>query len=80
MRSTTSTVGREIELVRKYVEILNVRLGHRLTFDINVPARLEEMSLPPMMLLPLVDHAIVHGLEQSRADGTISASVDLQDE
>jgi len=82
MRSTTSTVGREIELVCKYAEILNIRLGNRLTFEISLPARLNEVPMPPMMLLPLVDHAIVHGLERTRAEGTISVSVgvDSRDE
>jgi hypothetical protein len=79
MRSTTSTVRREIELVRKYVEILNVRLGNRLTFNISVPAGLSEVSLPPMMLLPLVDHALVHGLERRIASGTISVGVDVRE-
>ncbi|MET0440650.1 MAG: histidine kinase, partial [Casimicrobiaceae bacterium] len=76
MRSTTSTVGREIGLVRNYLEILNVRLGNRLAFAIDASAQFEDVEMPPMMLLPLVDHAIVHGLEKSRSEGTITIRID----
>lgn len=72
MRDTSSTVGQEIELVRAYLAIVRLRLGERLTVRIEVPPEVASMRMPPMMLLPLIDHAVVRGLEPSTADGKIS--------
>ena len=71
MRSTSSTVAQEIELARTYLDIVRIRLGDRLAFTIDVPTGLAEVRMPPMMLLPLVDHAITYGLEQSAGSGSI---------
>ena len=61
MRDTSSTVGQEIELARAYLAIVKVRLGDRLTYEIVMPDAASDVRMPPMMLLPLIDHAIVHG-------------------
>jgi LytS/YehU family sensor histidine kinase len=50
---------------------MRMRLGERLSFDIEVPPELASSRMPPMMLLPLVDHALVYGLEPSRTSGTL---------
>jgi hypothetical protein len=76
MRDSSSTVGQEIELARRYLEIAKIRLGNRLTFDLEVPSGLADARMPPMMLLPLVDHAIVHGLEQQNVDGAFRITVE----
>jgi hypothetical protein len=80
MRDTSSTVAQEVELARRYLDIVKIRLGNRLTYDIRVPPGLEDARMPPMMLLPLVDHAIVHGLERSRADGTLGIAIDAAED
>ena len=71
MRDTSSTVGQEIDLVRAYLAIVRLRLGERLSFEIETPAEVADARMPPMMLLPLVDHAIAHGLAGSQATGSI---------
>jgi hypothetical protein len=76
MRSTSSTVAQELELARAYLNIVKVRLGNRLTFEIDVPEGIGDARLPPMMLLPLIDHAIVVGLEKTHADGRIRIAVE----
>ena len=64
MRDTSSTVGREIELARAYLDIVRLRLGERLSVDIEAPPPgANDIRMPPMMLLPLIDHAVVRGLE-----------------
>jgi LytS/YehU family sensor histidine kinase len=75
MRSTSSTVAQELELARAYLNIVKVRLGNRLTFEINAPEGISDARLPPMMLLPLIDHAIAVGLETTRAEGRIRIAV-----
>ncbi len=71
MRETTSTVGQEVELARAYLNILKMRMGERLEFDIAVPAELENFPFPPLMLPSLVENAIKHGLEPQREGGRI---------
>jgi len=78
MRDTSSTVAREVELVRAYLDIVRLRLGECLVVRIEVPVEVAPMRMPPMMLLPLIDHVVVRGLEPSRTGGAISvrAAVD----
>ena len=79
MRDTSSTVGQEIDLARAYLDIVRIRLGERLAFEIKAPPEIRHVRMPPMMLLPLIDHAIVAGLEPSTATGTISIHTEVID-
>ncbi len=74
MREATSTVGQEVELARAYLNILQMRMGKRLTFEISVPQALLSTPFPPMMLPSLVENAIKHGLEPQREGGSIVIS------
>ena len=71
MRESISTVGQEIELVRAYLNILQMRMGKRLAFTIDVPPELNEAPFPPLMLPSLVENAIKHGLEPQREGGEV---------
>ncbi len=71
MRESVSTVGQEIELVRAYLNILQMRMGKRLAFEIDVPPELMEAPFPPLMLPSLVENAIKHGLEPQREGGSV---------
>lgn len=75
MRENTSTVGQELELVRAYLNILQMRMGGRLEFSIAAPDDLLAKSFPPMMLPSLVENAIKHGLEPVREGGRIDVLV-----
>jgi hypothetical protein len=79
MREGISTVGQEIELVRAYLSILQMRMGKRLTFDIAVPASLNSLAFPPLMLPSLVENAIKHGLEPQREGGSVIISAQQAD-
>ena len=79
MRESTSTVGQEIELVRAYLNILQMRMGKRLAFDISVPESLLATAFPPLMLPSLVENAIKHGLEPQREGGTVLISAQALD-
>lgn len=76
MRENTSTVGQELELVRAYLNILQMRMGGRLEFSVAVPDDLLAKSFPPMMLPSLVENAIKHGLEPVREGGRIDVRVE----
>jgi sensor histidine kinase YesM len=62
-RSQSTSLGGELELVRAYLNLLQVRMGTRLTFSIETDSMLEHVEFPPMLLLTLVENAIKHGLE-----------------
>jgi Histidine kinase len=79
MRESVSTVGQEIELVRAYLNILQMRMGKRLTFDITVPQSLLELPFPPLMVPSLVENAIKHGLEPQREGGSVVIGAQTQD-
>ena len=76
MRESTSTVGQELELVRAYLNILQMRMGERLTFAITAADDLLAYAFPPMMLPSLVENAIKHGLEPLREGGHIDIVVE----
>lgn len=79
MRDTSSTLAQEIELARAYLAIVKVRLGDRLSFEIEEPGDLGSIRMPPMMLLPLIDHAIVHGLEPLTGADSIRIRIEARD-
>jgi signal transduction histidine kinase len=68
LRDEHSTLGREAELVRAFLAVHQVRMGARLRTRIHVPPDLVGHSLPPMILLTLVENALKHGL-QPRVEG-----------
>ena len=78
MRDTSSTVAQELELARSHLDIAKIRLGNRLAFDIEMPAELGAARMPPMMLLPLLDHALGRGLAGSRSGGSIRIGVGVE--
>jgi len=66
-----STLGEELERALAYLEILKIRMGPRLSVQVDVPEALRATALPPMMLQTLVENAIKHGLEPRTAGGTV---------
>jgi len=77
MRDTSSTLAQELELARAYLDIVRVRLGERLAVTIQTSPGGDEIRMPPMMLLPLIDHAIVRGLVPPNAAGAISIRTEV---
>nr|WP_295769526.1 histidine kinase [Rhodoferax sp.] len=71
MRESSSTAGQELDLVRAYLNILQMRMGSRLEFSITAADDLLACAFPPMMLPSLVENAIKHGLEPQRDGGRI---------
>jgi sensor histidine kinase YesM len=62
MRSSDSTLGRELDLARSFLTILQMRMGQRLQFAISAEPGLVDKPMPPMLLPTLVENAIKHGL------------------
>lgn len=64
-------LGRELSLVRPYLELLKMRMEERLQADIQVPDGLLSAEFPPMMIQGLVENAIKHGLEPKPEGGRL---------
>lgn len=71
LRAAESTVGREADLVKAYLDIYRIRMGSRLAVEIRVPDSLRGARLPPMMLLTLVENAVKHGLSPLAEGGFV---------
>jgi len=69
--SAESTLGGQIELLRAYLDLIGLRMGPRLSYKIDVPPDLVSLSLPPMLLQPLVENAIKHGIEPATRGGEV---------
>jgi len=76
----TTTLGQEIETIKAYLNIQKIRLGDRLNLTIDVPANLAQHPFPPMLLQPLVENAVKHGLEPKVEGGEIRITVAEQGE
>ncbi|HEY9109537.1 MAG TPA: histidine kinase [Roseateles sp.] len=72
MRRHESTLAEELELVRHYLAILQMRMGERLSFDITATPELLSAHLPTLVLPTLVENAIKHGLSPLPEGGRIA--------
>ena len=80
LRHQETTLGDELELAQNYLQLLKARMEDRLQFEIDAPPELRLARLPPLLLQPLIENAIHHGLEpkieggrlrvKARRDGT----------
>ncbi len=71
-RRERHTLGDEFALLSGYLELLAIRMGPRLDFRLDLPAALAAAPLPPMLLQPLVENAIKHGLEPKVEGGRVA--------
>jgi sensor histidine kinase YesM len=64
----------ELTAVEQYLRVMQLRMGARLAWAIDVPEALRVALLPPGLLLTLVENAVVHGLEPAIAGGRVTLS------
>jgi two-component system sensor histidine kinase AlgZ len=77
---TLSTLGEEVTLTRQYLNIEHLRLGERLTVEWKIDPRAEIVPVPPLMLQPLVENAVYHGVEPGVGPGHIDIVATLHGE
>ena len=77
MREKATNLGRQLEVVRPYLEILKVRMEERLQPQVDVSEGLYSAEFPPMMLQSLVENAIKHGLEPKADGGSLTVSAEV---
>jgi LytS/YehU family sensor histidine kinase len=66
------TVDEEAEMLRRYLEIQRLRFADRLTFEIDVAGEVRRAAVPVLLLQPLAENAIRHGIAQSAGPGRVT--------
>ncbi len=79
LREADTNLGRELAVIRPYLEILKVRMEERLQTEVRVSDGLLSAEFPPMMLQSLVENAIKHGLEPKAEGGTLTVAAEIVD-
>ena len=73
-RAEGGTLGDEVALLTAYLDVLKIRMGDRLAYRFEIAPELLAAPFPPMLLQPLVENAIRHGLEPKVTGGHITVS------
>ncbi len=71
LRTTSTALGKEVEMAEAYLNILKMRMGERLEFSVDVPDVLRQAPFPPGLLISVVENAIEHGLETQAQGGNV---------
>ena len=70
-RGEATTLGQEMEMIQAYLNIFKVRMGGRLRYRLDIPESMKDLPFPPMLIQPLVENAIRHGLEPKIGGGEL---------
>ena len=73
-RATSHSLQHEFDRLGDYLALMQVRMGPRLTYTLDLPAGLASQSVPTLLLQPLAENAIKHGLEPKIEGGSIAVS------
>ncbi len=68
----------ELDISRRYIELIQIQFEERLRFEINIPDSLLSCQLPPMVLQMLLENAVKHGIDNIKEGGTIDVAATLE--
>lgn len=71
-RASSHPLTREFDRLRDYLGLMAIRMGPRMRYTLELPAELAALSIPTLLLQPLVENSIKHGLEPKLEGGTIT--------
>jgi signal transduction histidine kinase len=77
MHEAATTLGQELDLVRAYLELMQMRMPDRLNFALRIDPAAKNLNCPPMTLLTLVENSVRHGIDPSEEGGRIDVDVTL---
>ncbi|MFF2481433.1 sensor histidine kinase [Paenibacillus sp. NPDC058071] len=69
------SIEKELAIVENYLYLSKIRFGDKLTYSIDVQPHLKRVLMPKLLLQPLVENAVVHGIEQMEGEGFIHLSI-----
>jgi sensor histidine kinase YesM len=73
-RDSSATLGDELQVVESYLGIMQIRLGDRLRYAIDVPEEVRKIPFPPLLLQTLAENAITHGIQPGTDTGLLQIS------
>ena len=76
-RQAESSLAREVDIVDFYLAIMQARLGGRLSYTLDIEPSTTGARMPPLLLQPLVENAVQHGIEPSECGGVVRVSTRL---
>jgi signal transduction histidine kinase len=74
-RASVTTLGEELDIIRAYLDIQQIRMGARLAYEIEIDDRLRHVPLPPMLVQPIGENAVRHGLDPLEEGGRLAIRV-----
>lgn len=74
------TIADELEHAERYLQIMQMRLGERMQWEIQLSDAVRKVAIPKLLIQPLVENAILHGIESKLGPGKISIHVDASTE
>lgn len=77
--SSTSTLNLELNFVKNYIYIQNKRFEGRIHFELVIEDNLPNIRIPSMIIEPLIDNSVKHGLVNTETDGLVSIHVSSDD-
>jgi sensor histidine kinase YesM len=77
-RADSATLGAELDMIAAYLDVLGVRMGARLRYRFDIGDGCRDVALAPMLLQPVVENAVAHGLEPKIEGGEIVISARLR--
>jgi len=78
-RERTVALSQELDVVKSFLDLFAMRMGERLRYHIDLPDALRGVRVPPLLVQPLVENAIKHGLEKSVEGGEVVIAVERAD-
>ena len=79
-RAQEHSLAAEFERTADYLALMKIRMGERLSTELQLPPELAATPVPTLLLQPLVENAIKHGLEPNVAGGRLSVIARMEDE
>lgn len=76
LHQSAATIDRELQLVRPYLELMQMRMPDRLQYAMNVDPSVLDVRCPPTTLLTLVENAVRHGIDPSEEGGRIDIDIE----
>lgn len=77
-QSGTTTLAQEIELAKRYLDIEHVRFGDRLRVQWELDPKVNGARVPPLLLQPLLENAVKHGVEPSESGAIVKVSTQMR--
>jgi signal transduction histidine kinase len=78
-RVTTHALSLEFDRLDDYLALMQIRMGSRLTYQLDLPDSLKATPCPALLLQPVVENAVLHGLEPSQKGGQIAVAASIEE-